>query len=148
MFRKTDEGLRWVVPKTARRYITSVNHDLYVKRYISSCFGYLYNKEPAGKRPGYLHPIEKVATPMHTLHVDHLSPTTKSKRKNSYLIVAVDSFTKYTYMKAVPNTKELHVERFLDEKVVQTFGVPKRIIIDRGACLPLRNFRNCVRSLV
>lgn len=118
----------------------------YVKRYISSCLGSLYNKEPAGKQPGYLHPIEK-ATPMHTLHLDHLGPFIKSKRKNSYLIVAVDSFTKFTFMKAVANTKELHVDRFMDEQVFRLFGTPKRIITDRGACFTSKNFRSYWQKL-
>lgn len=74
----------------------------YVKRYISTCSGCLYNKQLSGKCPGYLHPTEKVAVPMHTLHVDHVGPFVKSKQKNSYIIVAVDSFTKYVFIKAVP----------------------------------------------
>lgn len=171
VFRKTDEGLRWVVPKTARRLLTMINHDQkghfshektlslmqktywfpamrqYVKRYISTCLGCLYNKEPAGRRPGYLHPIEKIGTPLHTIHIDHLGPFVQSKKKNAYLIVAVDAFTKYVFMKAVPNTKEIHVEKFLNEKIIAIFGVPKRIICDKGTCYTSKKFREFCERL-
>ena len=166
MFRKTNEGLRWAVPKTARRYLTMTNHDtkghftldktlslmrgLYwfpgmrhcVRRYKSTCLPCLYNKEPSGKRPGYLHPFEKVSEPMHTLHIDHLGPFVESKMKNAYPIVAVDAFTKFVFMKAVVKTKEIHVEKFLNMKVFSIFGTPTRIISDRGACFTSRKFKD------
>ncbi|KAK9693067.1 Integrase zinc binding domain [Popillia japonica] len=95
----------------------------YLKKYISCCLPCLYNKEPGGKKPGYLHPIEKVAVPFDTLHVDHLGPFVKSKRKNTYLIVIVDAFTKFVFMKAVPSSKTGPLLNFLDT-VIENFGVP------------------------
>jgi transposase InsO family protein len=171
VFRKTVEGLRWAVPKTARRQLTMLNHDTkghfslektlglmkqsywfpgmrqYVKRYIKGCLGCLYNKEPAGKRPGFLFPIEKVGVPMHTLHLDHLGPFVKSRRKNAYLIVAVDAFTKFIIMKAVPNTKTTHVEKFLKERIIEIFGVPKRLVTDRGTCFTSERFKQTCKRL-
>ncbi|KAJ8953799.1 hypothetical protein NQ318_006646 [Aromia moschata] len=69
---------------------------------IDTC---LYNKESTGKQPGYLHPIEKFDTPMHTLHMDHLGPFVPSKRKNTHIITAIDGFTKFLFIKAVRSTK-------------------------------------------
>ena len=52
---------------------------------------------------------------MHTLHIDHLGPFVKSTLGNTYLIVVVDAFTKYVFMKPVASMKALPVERFIDE---------------------------------
>ena len=77
----------------------------YVRRYVSMCLPCLYNKVPAGRGIGELHPIEKVAVPMHTVHLDHLGPFVRSTTGNSYLIVAIDAFTKFVWLKAVKNTQ-------------------------------------------
>ena len=85
----------------------------YVKRNGSACLSCFYTEEPVGKKPGFLYPIEKVAEPLHTLHVDHLGPFVKSTKGIAYLIVAVDAFTKFVFLKPVSSTKALFVERFL-----------------------------------
>lgn len=125
VYRIAETGLKWVVPKRARKQVITYYHDAlghfgfdktfqavsknywfagmrrYIKRYINSCLACLYNKQPGGKKSGMLNPIEKVAIPLRTLHIDHLGPFVKSHKKNAYLIVAVDAFTKYVFMKAV-----------------------------------------------
>ncbi|KAK9679001.1 Integrase core domain [Popillia japonica] len=170
LYRRTDNGKKWVVPIDARRQVVSHFHDdrghlsmdktmaaisglywfsgmrRYLKKYISCCLPCLYNKEPGGKEPGYLHPIEKVAVPFDTLHVDHLGPFVKSKRKNTYLIVIVDAFTKFVFMKAVPSSKTGPLLNFLDT-VIENFGVPRRIISDRGSCYTSKKFEAYCRNM-
>lgn len=102
---------------------------------------YIINN-PSGKRPVYLHPIEKVDEPLDTLHIDHLGRFVKSHKKNSYFIVSVEPFTKFVFMSPVRNTKTAHVETFLENKVISVFGVPKRIIPDRSSAFASKNFAN------
>jgi hypothetical protein len=59
----------------------------------------MYNKEQTGKQPGFLHPIPKLDVPLHNIHIDHLGPFVFSTRKNAYLIVAIDGFTKFVFLK-------------------------------------------------
>jgi hypothetical protein len=82
----------------------------------------MYNKEPTGKQPGFLHVIPKLDVPLHTMHIDHLGPFVPSTRKNAYLIVAIDGFTKFAFLKAVRSTKVGPVLHFLVE-VFNMFGV-------------------------
>lgn len=117
IYKVTSDGPRWLVPKRAKRALTSYYHDSaghsslgkilstlsknysfpimrkYVNRYICCCLMCAYNQEPSGKGPGVLNPIEKVSAPMDTVHIDHLGPFVKSTKGNSDLIVAVDAFT-------------------------------------------------------
>ena len=137
LYRITPVGDKWVVPSSARRRILMYYHDgyghnavektlevirdrywfpymtKYVRNYINSCLGCLYNKVPSGKIPGRLNPIPKENIPLDTLHIDHLGPFVMSVKKNSYLIVVVDGFTKFVFVKAVPNTKTAPVIKFL-----------------------------------
>ena len=78
---------------------------------------------------------------MHTLHIDHLEPFVKSKKGNNYLIVAIDAFTKFVFLKAVPSTNTLPVENFLKD-VFSKFGVPFRIICDRGTNFTSKSFES------
>lgn len=118
----------------------------YVKHYISSCLGCLYNKKPSGKTPGNPYNIEKTAVPINMLHLDHLGPFVKSKRKNFHLIVAVDAFTKFVFLKAAPNTKTGTEIKFLNE-IVKTFGVPGMLLCDRGTAFTSKTFTDYCSSL-
>jgi hypothetical protein len=115
-----DKRSLWVVPRSCRWQICRLCHDeaghfglektvkkisenywfaglaRFVKKYVSSCLNCLYYKQSSGKKQGMLNPIEKVPTPFHTIHVDHLGPFITSTKGNKYLLVIVDGFTKFT----------------------------------------------------
>lgn len=82
----------------------------YVKNYIGSCAECLYHKQPGGKKPGMLHPIDKIG-----IHYDHLGPFVKSLKGNSYVLVAIDGFTKFCFLKSVRNTKSTTTVRVIED---------------------------------
>lgn len=90
---------------------------------------------------GLLHTIEKVEVPFHTLHIDHLGPFVRSKRGNSYLLVVVDAFTKFNFIRPVRNTKTQSTIRILEE-IFYTFRNPDRIISDRGTSFTSYEFKH------
>ena len=117
----------------------------YVLRYVSCCLQCQYNKSSGEARSGELHPIEKIGSPMHTLHIDHLGPFVKSTKGNSYLIVVIDGFTKYVFLKAVADTKSVKVCNFLRE-IFPYFGVPVRLICDRGSAFTSDLFKKFCKT--
>lgn len=117
----------------------------FVKKYIKSCLECAYSKVPGGKRPGELHPIKKVDTPFDTIHADHVGPFVRSARGNMYILALIDSFTRYIYLKPVRNTKAFTTIRVFKE-YFGIFGVPRRIITDRGACFTSGSFKNFVQD--
>ncbi|CAG9138002.1 unnamed protein product [Plutella xylostella] len=157
-------NIRWVVPKGARWQLCQKNHDAighfgvektlerikraywfpkmsrFIKKYVAACMECAYSKKTSTSKEGHLHTIEKKEIPFHTVHIDHLGPFVRSKRGNSYLLVLVDSFTKFTFVKPVRNTKTINVMRVLDD-IFYTFRTPNRIISDRVACFTSHAFK-------
>lgn len=163
VYRRTEYGRRWVVPKKCIWQVIRANHDeighfavdksieriksLYwfpkmkkiVTKYIKNCLNCIYSKNVHGKKEGRLFSIPKYARPFHTLHIDHLGPFVKTTRKNTYLLVTVDSFTKFVFISPVRNTKSQVVINELD-KIFNVFGNPKRLICDAGSSFTSKLF--------
>lgn len=170
VYRRTPYGRRWLVPKQCIWQIIKANHDdvghfavdktverigaqywfpklrKTVAKYIKNCLNCIYYKAVSGKKPGLLHPIPKYARPFHTLHLDHLGPFIKTTKKNAYLLVIVDSFTKFVFIVAVKNTKSRIVINELN-KIFKIFGSPKRLICDAGSAFTSKAFSSYCNDL-
>lgn len=164
VYRRTEHGSRVVLPKACRWQVLRHNHDdighfafdktfervsasfwfpkmrKFIQKYVGACINCMYHKIPSGKRPGFLHPVPKIPRPFHTIHIDHLGPFCKSKQGNNHVIVIVDAFTKFCFIKAVKNTKTKYVVEELGN-IIKVFGVPKRIITDRGKAFTSKTFK-------
>lgn len=170
LYRKTESGDRWVVPKGVRWQVLRAHHDdighfgfdktyesiknnywfakmrRFIKKYVMSCLECAHAKVPAGKKAGKLHPIEKVECPFHTLHIDHLGPFVRSKRKNAYLLIIIDAYTKFAIIVPVKSTKAIHSIKAM-RNYFHTFSVPKRVVSDRGTSFTAKSFQSYLGSL-
>lgn len=164
LYRKINDQLKWVVPKSARFQICKLNHDdighfsvektlakikkdfwfpkmrRFITKYVRSCIECAYSKEPSGPKEGLLHPIHKVDRPFDTVHIDHLGPFVKSGKGYSYLLVLVDSFTKFCLIKPLRNLKSRPTISTLED-IFSTFGYPNRLISDRGTSFTSQAFK-------
>lgn len=165
IYRNTVNGPVWVVPKGMRHEIVHIAHEAvghcsiektmkkireaywfprmqtYVEQFIKCCIPCLYAKRKGGKPEGLLHPIPKGKIPLETLHIDHLGPFPRSTRRNQHLVVGVDSFTKFAFLKAVRNTQSKWVIEYLRD-IFATYGTPKVIISDRGSSFTSSLFKS------
>lgn len=170
LYRRVGQKLKWVVPRGARWRICQLSHDeaghfsvektlekissdywfpkmnRFVKKYVASCMNCAYNKELAGKKTGYLHPIPKAPSIFHTVHMDHLGPFIKSKRGNTYILGVIDGFSKFIFIRPVKNTKSKTTIKVLEE-IFATFGYPKIIISDQGTSFTSNEFKNFAKSI-
>lgn len=170
VFKLTENGRRWVVPKNCRWQILQTNHDdmghfsvdktlqrvkerywfpkmrRFITKYIKSCISCQYHKAQAGKKPGFLYSIVKHARPFHTLHIDHVGPFVETKSGNKYLLVIVDSFTKFTFINAVPNTKSKPVIDQMNN-LISIFGSPQRLISDAGKAFTSSKLRKFCKEM-
>lgn len=165
LYRKTPEGLKFVVPKAVRWRIVKNLHDdvghygldktidrvkqtfwfplmrKYIREYIAACTECCYNKTKGGKPEGSLHYGIVEPVPFRQIHIDHLGPFVKSKRGNTHILVISDAFTKFVVAKAVKSTKTVPVLCVLNE-LTSYFGLPRRIISDRGTAFTAKNFED------
>ncbi|CAK9796589.1 Transposon Ty3-I Gag-Pol polyprotein [Anthophora quadrimaculata] len=161
--RMPDNKIAWVVPKDARLQICRLCHDdaghlsaektleriqrnywfagmrQFINKYVKACLSCAYYKHTSGKKQCKLNTIEKVAVPFHTLHIDHVGPFETSRKGNKYLLVMVDAFTKFTIVEPVKDQKTRHTEKVL-LNLMYLFGVPTRIISDRGTSFTSKRF--------
>lgn len=162
IYRKTEIGLKWDVPRTVRRQIMRQNHEdnghfgidkilklvqesywfsgmrRYIKKHVMACLKCLCSKEKSGMKPGYLHLIKKASAPMDGIHVDDYGPFVQTKT-NFYLLIVVKAFTKFVFIKPVQSTKVGPILKFWDS-IFETFGVPRRIVCDRGTSFKSKQF--------
>lgn len=169
VYRRTSQGRRWVVPKACIWQIIKCNHDDLghfsvektverishrywfprmqhtVKKYIKNCINCVYYKNKGGPKEGELYPLPKYAQPFHTLHLDHLGPFVETQKKNKYLLVCVDAFTKFVFIAAVPSTDSNNVICEL-KKISKIFGNPRRFITDSGSAFTSKLFKDYCSS--
>nr|XP_029728007.1 uncharacterized protein K02A2.6-like [Aedes albopictus] len=164
LMRKVENELKWVVPERVRWRILKAYHDdmghmgeekvldnmkkkfwfkrmrHYVKEFIKACPKCAYNMAKGGQPEGKLNPIPKIAVPFQTIHLDHIGPFPKSANGNVHVLVVVDGYTKFTFLKAVRSTRsELVVKMLVD--LTSVFGTPQRMITDRGTAFTAGVFR-------
>ncbi|CAK1578329.1 unnamed protein product [Parnassius mnemosyne] len=112
----------------------------FIRKYINACLQCAFGKGNHGKLEGELHPIDKAACPMHTIHADHLGPFIKTRKGNTYILVVIDAFTKFVFARAAKNCSSIETIRLLKD-ILSQFGNPKRIITDRGKAFTSRYFK-------
>lgn len=170
LMRRLGSDLKFVVPNPVRWRVVRSHHDdvghpgcektlarlrdyfwfpmmrRYVKSYLASCVECCFNKIPTGKREGKMYFEEIEPIPFRCLHIDHLGPFPRSRKGNYHIIAISDPFSKYTILRAVRTTNAKSVIALLID-VSAYFGLPKRIISDRGSAFTAKEFEQyCDRN--
>ncbi|KAL4123256.1 hypothetical protein QTP88_015463 [Uroleucon formosanum] len=133
------------VVENIRRIYWFPDMKLKVQNYVSNCLKCIEYSPITGKREGYLHSIPKGDRPFLTIHVDHLGPLEKTKNSNKFILVVIDSFSKF--VKCYPNrttkTEEvvLHLKNYF-----RTYSKPKRLVSDRGTAFTSNDFKTFLLS--
>lgn len=81
-------------------------------------------------------------SPLERVGIDIVGPLPVSENGNSYILVVVDYFTRWTEAYPIPDQKALTVaDKFVSEFITR-FGVPERLISDQGTDFMSELFRN------
>lgn len=110
-----------------------------VHNYIDNCVICLLANSASNSREGEMQITERASGPFQTIHMDHYGPIDLTEKKNRYIFLIIDSFSRYTWFFPVKTaaTKEvlLHLKYLFN-----IFGNPKRIISDRGKAFASQEF--------
>jgi len=150
----------WVVPDGMRKSLVVRCHDLsgqimeryyfarmrrYVRYHIKCCPECVLNKVLKGHQQGEFHPIPPGKRPFETIHLDHIGPFVKSTSGNSHILVLVENLTKYVKLYAVRRCDTDSVLKCL-KSFILLYGLPKRIISDRGTVFTFKRFEKYCES--
>ena len=103
-----------------------------ITKYIATC-AHCSAMNPKFISNPSLHLIEKGDRPMAILHVDLTGDlsTKLTPRKNRYLFILVDSFSKWVEIYPIPNSKSATIANCMWD-FVKRFGTPTQVITDKG----------------
>ena len=123
-------GIAKTVPKVNNKYYW-IGCSKDVKLLIWQCPQCQSRKSPNPKRRAALVQVP-VDAPMERLAIDVMGPLPISNKRNRYVLVICDYFTKWTESFAMPNQQAETVARILVDDVICRFGVPYSIHSDQG----------------
>lgn len=116
-----------------------------VRMFVDCCIVCKASKGTSGAQQIRLHPIPKIASPWHTIHIDVTGKLSGKSDKKEYVSVIIDSFTKYVLLEHISSLDSICAIKAL-KKAVSLFGAPKRIVSDQGRCYISSDFRDFCKS--
>lgn len=135
------QGVTRTIEKVQRRYFwPGMRGD--IKAYVSSCEVCIANKpnneliRPVmGAQANYMRPWQ-------ALSIDFIGPLPLSKKRNQYILMVMDWFTKFVFFQPIKTADSKEVISFLEERVFLVFGVPQYIISDNGKQFVSRTYKD------
>jgi hypothetical protein len=107
-----------------------------VKEFVKSCTSCQERKTASSQvcvEP--LHPIAKPSQPFEQVHVDIMGPIPPTTDGHQYILVVVDSFSKYVVATPLRDQRARTVAKALVNDLICRFGVPRAISTDQGTNL-------------
>ena len=80
--------------------------------------------------------------PFQKLYMDFLGKYPRSKGGNCFIFIVVDHFSKFTFLKAMPEATARRVTDFLRNEIFHKFGVPETVHTDNGVQFSAKEFEN------
>ena len=103
-----------------------------IKEYVLSCTKCQRFKVARTKSIGTLEPIEPPTGVLDLMGLDFIGPVPQSSNGNKYILVFTDYLSKYAITQATVNCTAETAGKFLVEKVILQYGVPRQLLTDRG----------------
>ena len=101
-----------------------------IKRYIASCIRCQLASNHRGKRPP-LNPIP-VSPKFERWHVDFLGPLNPSQSGHKYILLFVDSFSRWCEAFPVKSADAATTASVLYSEIICRYGAPAKLVSDRG----------------
>jgi len=102
------------------------------KAYVRSCRICQEQKVDRRKPPGLMGSSRKVTRPFELLCSDFVGPLPRSRKGYNNLLVCVDYFSKYVFLKPTRNAKAKTLCDTLENEIFLVYGCPRTICVDSG----------------
>jgi hypothetical protein len=125
-------GIKNTYTKVSLQYEGKGLYDITTKM-VKSCLVCQKRQKVQKKKTIVMKPIPTPYRPFYMIGLDAVGPLETTKRKNKYLLVAIDYLTRWPIAAAVPDITAKTSEEFLHEYVFQYHGIPTYLLTDRGS---------------
>ena len=120
---------RVLAAMSKRFYWKHMNDD--VRKWIKSCVPCRRRKTPRPMNAGLTQPMFQGA-PMHTVAIDLVGPCPETENGDLWILTMMDVFTRWPIAVPIPNREATTVMKALYEHLFCLYGMPVRILSDRG----------------
>lgn len=120
--------------------------DAEVREYVRNC-EVCKSSKPSNKIQNALMGNQrKTDRPWQMLQIDFIGPLPRSKHGFSYILVVVDTFSKFVRLCPLRNANAKSTIKFLEEGVFLLFGTPAILISDNGSQFTSTEFAKFLKS--
>uniref|UniRef100_A0A8R1I4Q2 RNA-directed DNA polymerase n=2 Tax=Caenorhabditis japonica TaxID=281687 RepID=A0A8R1I4Q2_CAEJA len=119
-----------------------------VQKVVEKCVVCQQNKDSVKLRiKAPLGKFEETTSPFERVHSDYIGPLPETSKKNKYIAMFVDAYSKFIIAEPVTNqTAEVLCSVFRD-RVVARFGTPKLLVTDQGTNFTSQAFRDMLKTM-
>lgn len=138
-------GIKKTIAKIAREFAWEGMFQ-FVRDYVKSCDICQKSKQAQNQQYGLMlsRPAENN---FDRVYCDLFGPLTRSKRMNSYIFVAVDSFSKFVFMRPLRKATSASVIKELRDNIFSQHGLPRTIVTDSGSQFTSSQFKSFLFGL-
>lgn len=122
-----------------QHYWPSMGKD--IKDYVRKCEICQVTKYPSITMRHEMGQKKEVTRPWEMVSIDLIGPLPRSKKGNTYCLVIIDVFTKFTLLHPINKPTSNKIIQFLEEQVFLMYGVPYVAIQDNGSQFISKNYK-------
>lgn len=124
-------GIKRTFHKLRQKYWFPQMHQQIID-YVSSCDTCQRSKVSRQQRPPPLNPLPVQDEPMARIHIDILGPLPKTKQGHQYILLIIDSFSKWSEAFPLCSQNAKEIASVLYHEFICRYGAPRSMLSDRG----------------
>ncbi|KAJ8914915.1 hypothetical protein NQ315_016069 [Exocentrus adspersus] len=125
-------------------YWPGLKHD--VKKYVYKCEICNQQKVSQLGRIGLMGAPKDITEPFRLISLDIAGPFPKSMSNHSYILVAIDWFTKFTFIHPMRRATAKEICTYVEKNIFTTFGVPQILVMDNGSQFISKEFKGLLKK--
>lgn len=133
------------IDRVSREYFWPMMH-AHIAKYVQDCEVCRANKPANVVQRAPMGDRITADRPWQSLYIDFVGPMPRSKKGFTYLLVAVDAFSKFVHIHPLRLATAKGVIQFLEKNIFLLFGVPEQIISDNGSQFTSTEYKQFLHS--
>ena len=105
-----------------------------IQTYVKSCLECQRSKMDMHARQPPLYPIPPEEAPFDRIYMDFLGPLKMTKEGYKYILLIIDSFSKFPEAFPTFTQETTEVAKILYNGIICWYGAPRSILTDKGQC--------------